>query len=96
MDSIQWKEVKRLVWDFLVKSEFEGLYLGAIDSEYGGKDYLFNNDGVEYLIWGKAAIQSKMALVKPGSLCKIVYTGDMVSPKSKRKYQNFQVFVSVA
>lgn len=90
-----WKEVKRSVHNFAEEKEFTGLFLGSVDGEFGGKDFLFNVDGKEVLVYGKTALRSKMNLVKPGSICKIIFTGDMVSPKSKRKYQDFIVLQKV-
>ena len=88
----EWKEVKRAVHNFAEQPDFIGLFLGAIDGEFGGKDFLFNCDGREILVYGKTTLRNKMNMIKPGSICKIIFTGELTSPKSKRKYQNFEVY----
>jgi hypothetical protein len=91
----EWKEVKRAVHNFADEPEFTGLFLGSVDGEFGGKDFLFNVDGKEVLIYGKTALRSKMNMIKPGMICKIIYKGEITSPSSKRKYQDFIVYQKV-
>lgn len=90
-EKIEWKEVQICRHDFSVKPEVFGVLLEKRKSNYKGNDYVLDVAGVLTLIYGKAALQSKLESMPIGTLVKIVYKGKVKS-KNGMNYDLFQVF----
>ena len=88
-----YKEVVRNAHDFKTNKTLEGVLVGLVDSQYGGKDFLVKDkDGNEVLVFGKTALQSKMTSIKIGTKIKIEFVGEKKGEKTGRMYEDFKVY----
>lgn len=86
-------------WDYKslgAGAEFEGLYLGK-DTDVGPNNstmYHFDVNGGQVSVWGNAILDTRMKNVKPDGveMVKIIYKGKVKSEKTKREYNDFQLF----
>lgn len=91
--SDEWKKIERNAHNFEEEIEFVGVFLGTVESQFELDNYLFNKNGKEVIVFGKTALKTKMSAVEPGQVVKIVYLGKKKSQKSKREYDDFEVYI---
>lgn len=90
----EWIQVKRAVHDFEANKEFIGTLQDKVPSSFGGSDLVFlDEQNREVLLFGKTALISKFVSIQPGTKVKVVALEMKTSPKTNRKYQDFDVFV---
>lgn len=98
MADTEWNKVEseqRNAHNFKEVPELEGEYKEAVKSVHGGNDYLVvDKDGNDVLVWGKTALQTKMARVEVGAKVKIVYLGEKKSSSTGRTYEDYDVYYS--
>lgn len=92
-DSGGYKKVERVAHSFDDEPVFFGEYLGEVESQFDLANYLFSVRGEEVIVFGRTALNTKMGGVKPGQSVKIVYLGKKVGAKTKRQYDDFDVYV---
>lgn len=76
-------------------SETIGVYLGKQENVGPNKSVLHNLkvNGKEVQIWGSSVLDTRLAMILPGTKIKIVYLGQFDSQQRKGStYHNFDVF----
>lgn len=91
---MEWKKVERHAHDFKENPEVIGEVVEKPESQFGGVDFVLKTKGGEVLVYGKTALQTKMANIKPGTMVKIVLLGERKSEKTGRTYEDFEVFTA--
>ena len=91
---VEWQEVIKNVWNFEEDKEIIGVLLRKVISQFGGNDFILDVlDKGEIMVYGKTVLQNKLSDIKEGSLIKIVYAGQVLSPKTRRTYEDFKVYL---
>lgn len=78
--------------DFKEKAEVVGK-LVAIEEGSFGKQYTIDTPDGDVIVGSYDVLKGKIHDEDKGKWIKIVCTGDVVSPKSKRTYKDFEVFI---
>jgi len=83
------------MWNFEEKNELEGLFVRREDNvgPNNSKVYYVNVNGEEVCFWGNTVLDNQLAGVIEGKRVKVNYLGKAVSPKTKREYKNFEVYL---
>ncbi len=78
--------------NFEEEAEVSGKLIGIEDGAYGDQYKIGNNNG-EIVVGTYGVLKSKIKSEHIGKFIKIVYIGTKESPKTKRKYRDFDVYV---
>jgi hypothetical protein len=89
-----WEKVESNAHDFNGQPELIGVLKSKVPSQFEGNDYIVTTEeGKDVVVFGKAAIKSRLEGLGIGTRVKIVYNGMKVSARTNRKYADFEVFV---
>ena len=90
----EWMKIDRNAFDFKTNKELVGKLKEIVPNQFGGNDFLIEKEGGEtVLVFGKTALQSKMAGISIGKQVKMIYVGQKKSDKTGRTYEDYEVFV---
>lgn len=97
--SEEWQKVEPSqmpIWDEETQKEIQGIYKEK-KTEVGpnkSKMYVIEQpNGDNLALWGNTVLDSRFILITIGSKVKIVFNGIKTSPKTKRQYKDYDVFV---
>lgn len=91
----QWKEITAddsEVWDRLQPIEGKLIAVRHDVGPNGSKMYTLQTKDGTKAVWGSTVLDTKFEQIRQGSMVRIEPLGEVVSEKTKRKYQDFKVF----
>lgn len=93
----KWIKVEsKPTWKFQEDKEVEGVYVSKDEAVGLNNSSLYNlkqADGSIIGVWSNTLLDDKLKGVEFGQEVKIVYLGKVVSEKTGREYNNFDVYV---
>ena len=83
------------LWNFEKNPELEGLLLSREENVGPNNSTMYkaNVNGQEFCFWGNTVLDSRLKDVVDGKRIKVNYLGKATSPKTKREYKNFEVYL---
>lgn len=83
------------LWNFEKNPELEGLLVSREENVGPNNSTMYkaNVNGQEFCFWGNTVLDSRLKDVVDGKRIKVNYLGKATSPKTKREYKNFEVYL---
>ena len=86
-------KVESELHDFDSNPEIVGILNEISQGSFGDQYYIQTGKGKFITVGTYGVLKSKLSTASIGKWIKIVYKGEKISPLSKRKYKDFDVFV---